>query len=132
MPLIGSSRSLGFMTRMRTWIRWEKMSALCSFIDTNESFGDSNFKVEAHPAVSSNAMASDRNHHRGRRDSGMAMRQHVGRHQHHTFVGDQKSLCVFVAIESDACATGEFTTFIDDGIADLAILPDAHIGEDHR
>src|SRR6185295_17988212 len=113
MPLMGSSRALGFCTRMRICMRCEKMSALCTFIDTTESVGASRSNVEAQPAsaISSAAAAA-------RSGSRMPMRQHVRRDQHHAFFRDQVFLRVLGAVEADARAGREHAVLVDDGIAD--------------
>src|SRR6188474_203769 len=127
MPLMGSSRSFGFCTSMRICMRCEKMSALCTFIETTDSLGASSLNVDAQPeSVISSAAATARSASR------MAMRQHVRGDQHHALVRDQVLLCVFGAIEADARAGGEHAMLVDDGIADLAVGSDAHVRQDHR
>src|SRR5690242_20046158 len=116
MPLMGSSRSFGFCTRIRICMRCEKMSALCTFIETTDSCGGSSLKVEAQPpsAISSTAAAA-------RGGSRMPMRQHVRRDQHHALLGDQEFLRVLGTVEADARAGREHAMLVDDGVADVAI-----------
>src|SRR5690349_18474532 len=126
MPLIGSSREFGFSTRMRTFMRWEKMSALCISRPITDSRGVSNLGSTAQPASSSEPAAAS-NHRRARR-SGMG--EHVRRDQH-AFFGDQEALGVFTAVMPDAGACRQLAVLVDDGVLDLAVRPDADIGQDH-
>src|SRR3954471_23086373 len=102
MPLMGNSRSFGFCTRMRTCMRCEKMSALCTFIDTTESFGASNLSADAQPASSISSAAAT-----ARSTSRMPMRQHVRRDQHHALFGDQEFLRILGPVQANARAGGQ-------------------------
>src|SRR5689334_14946682 len=99
MPLMGSSRAFGFMTRMRTTRRCEKMSALCTRIDITDNLGASNLK-EAQPETSSNAASSAPRAARAT-ISGMAMREHFRRDQHHALLGHQELLGVLGLVVAD-------------------------------
>src|SRR6187402_2577409 len=127
MPLMGSSRSFGFCTRMRTCMRCEKMSALWIFMLTTESLGASNLRADAQPVSASSSAAVP-----ARSGSRMPMRQHVRRDQHHALFGDQEFLRVLGAVHTDTGAGGEHTMLVDDGVADLAVGSDAHVRQDHR
>src|SRR3954464_11369559 len=131
MPLMGNSRSFGFDTRMCTSRRCEKMSALCSLSDATDSLGASHFSADAQPdsiKAAANIAAAER-----RADlSGVAMREHVGRHQDHAPFRDQILLRVLGPVETDARAGGYLAVGIDDGIGDLAVRCDTYVRKDHR
>src|SRR6185436_6925341 len=129
MPFTGSSRALGLTTFIRTSSRCENRSALCTFSETSDSWGGWSSRVDAQAVNSSAASAMPR---RSRRPgSGMAMRQHIGRHQHHALLGNQELLAVLGTIEADARARRDLAVLVDDGIADLAFRTDAHVREYH-
>src|ERR1044072_2285136 len=113
MPLMGSSRALGFMTRMRTSNRCEKMSALCTLSDTTESFGASNLNVEQPVAQASSAATNSQRTPRAS-VSGMAMRQHVGGDQHHALLGDEEFFRVLDGVVTDTGPAGQLAVLIDD------------------
>src|SRR4051812_44632606 len=130
MPLMGSSRSLGFTTRSRICTRCEKMSALCTFIVTTLSCGASSLKVDAQPEQTSSVSKVDSVARRF--VSGMAMGEHVGCHQHNSLLRYEEALCVLGAIEPDARARRDLAIGIDDGVADLAVGADPHVRQDDR
>src|SRR5687767_11416474 len=113
MPLMGNSRAFGFCTRMRTCRRCEKMSALCIFIEITESFGASSCSADAQPANRPSDALSSAAVSAARRTSGMPMRQHVRRDQHHALLGDQELLRVLIAIEADARTRSEHAVLVD-------------------
>src|SRR6185295_10918756 len=94
-----------------------------------ESFGASYFGSAAQPPSSGRQMIATRASRRGRLSR---MREHVLRDQHDALVRDQETLGVFGAIEADARSARDLATCVDDGVAHLAVLADAHVGQDYR
>src|SRR5688572_29403825 len=107
------------------------MAGLCIFTEITESFGASSCSVDAQPASKPSHALSSVAASAARRASGMPMRQHVRRDQHHALLGDEEFLRVLIAIEADARTRSEYAMLVDDGVANLAVRPDAHIGQDH-
>src|SRR3954465_11928798 len=91
MDFTGSARPFGFTTRMCTSMRCENRSADCTCIDITVSCGGSK-RVVAQPAMPSigTQAASTRTR--------LGMLEHVRRHQHDAFFGDEETLRVLVAI----------------------------------
>src|SRR5690349_18032322 len=129
MPLMGSSRSLGLKTRMRTWSRCEKKSPLCTFRSTTDSFGASNFGKTAQLDSHANSGRATRPSRPPR--SGSRIRQHVRRDQNHALLGDQETLGVFSAVVTDAGPRRQLAVLVDDGVAYLAVGTNAHVGQHH-
>src|SRR5688572_14136701 len=102
MPFTGSSRALGFCTRMRTLSRCEKMSALCISSATTESLGASNFGSMAQPP-SNTAHAAPPSRRRADRRLSAAMLQCLRGDQHHALFGHEKPLGVLIAVMADSC-----------------------------
>src|SRR5690348_12245200 len=119
MPLMGSSRSLGLNTRIRTCSRCEKKSPPCTFKPTTDSYGASNFGNTAQPESHKNIGRAKSPIRHPRRHS--RMRQHVRRDQHHALLGDQEALGVYRAVVTDPGTGGQLAVLVDDGVTYLAV-----------
>src|SRR5687768_11957251 len=123
MPFTGNSRVFGFTTRMRTSMRCEKMSALCTFIEITDRCGASSLSAEAQPESASSAAVAT---------SHLGMVQHVRRDEHDAFFRDEETLRVLEPVMSNAGVGGQLAVLVDDRVPDLAVRPDPDVRQHHR
>src|SRR4051812_23792316 len=111
---------------MRTSMRWEKMSALCTFIEITDRWGASSLKVDAQPLnAHDNASSTPGQYTRSRM-------QHFRGHEHDALVRDQEPFRIFGTVVTDARVRRQLAVLVDDGVPDLAVRPNVDVGQHDR